>query len=485
VEDLENFVRSSAFFGGESSTRAPGANSTSNAPNGNRVPPHSIEAERSFLGGLLIDNQALNRVIDVSIDPEDFYREGHQKIFRSITELMAKGDPADLITVTNALQTQGALEKIGGAKYLSTLVEEEFSSANVSKYAEIIKQKAIQRKLIQTCNEVSGEVFNGIEEQEEFLDSVEKRIFSITEMKHSHSFEALKDVLLKNFQEIQDLANQKVGMTGVSTGFADLDKHTSGWRPGQLIIIAARPGMGKTSFMLNLAKHAALESKKPVAIFSMEMTRLELGMRLLSTDAKVDSERLKTGRLQEQDWRNISRSGARLAAAPIFLDETGGLNLLELKSRCRRLQSIQQGLGLVIVDYLQLMSGLTKKGMSSNREQEIAEISRGLKSLAKELGVPVIAASQLNRGVETRQDKRPMLSDLRESGAIEQDADIVIFIHREDHYNKERTEERGIAEIIIGKHRAGQTGIVKLAWLGQYTSFEDLSPRDMPQGGGF
>lgn len=480
MEDLENFVRASPLFGGEEPSRSPAPATTHMG----KVPPHSLEAERSFLGGLLIDNQALNRLLDVIIDPEDFYREGHQRIFRVITELLAKGEPADLVTVTNSLQSQGVLEKIGGSKYLSVLVEEEFSAANVPHYAKIIKEKAILRRLVHACNEVSSEALSSVEDQAEFLDGVEKKIFSITEMKHSNSFEALKDVLLKNFQEIEDLANQKGGMAGVPSGFKDLDAHTSGWRPGQLIIVAARPGMGKTSFMLNLAKHAALEVKKPVAIFSMEMTRLELGMRLLATDARVDSERLKTGRLQEQDWRNITRSAARLSSAPVFLDETGGLNLLELKARCRRLQSVQQGLGLVIVDYLQLMSGLSKKGMSSNREQEIAEISRGLKALAKELSVPVIAASQLNRGVESRQDKRPMLSDLRESGAIEQDADMVIFIHRESHYNKEQVEDKSVAEIIIGKHRSGQTGIVKLSWLGQYTSFEDLSPRDMP-GGGF
>jgi replicative DNA helicase len=479
VEDLENFVRASPIF---PTTEQPSR--ATQAPQGGRVPPHSQEAERSFLGGLLIDNSAVNRIMDVTLDADDFYREGHQRIYRTIIELLAKGEPADLVTVTNALRSQGNLEKVGGAGYLSTLVEEEFSATNVPHYAKLIKEKAVLRRLAQTCSEVSGEVFAGIEDQAEFLDSVEKKIFSITEMKNSHSFESLKEVLLKNFQDIEELANQKEGIQGVPSGFRDLDKHTSGWRPGQLIIIAARPGMGKTSFMLNLAKHAALDAKKPVAIFSMEMTRLELGMRLLSTDAKVDSERLKTGRLQEQDWRNITRSAARLSAAPIFLDETGGLNLLELRARCRRLQSIQQGLGLVIVDYLQLMSGLSKKGMSVNREQEIAEISRGLKSLGKELGVPIIAASQLNRGVENRQDKRPMLSDLRESGAIEQDADIVIFIHREEHYNKEQNpDEKGMAEIIIGKHRSGQTGIIKLAWLGQYTSFEDLTNRDAPHGG--
>ena len=390
--------------------------------------------------------------------------------------LTARGEPADIVTVTNALRTMNELDKAGGARYLSELADRAFSSAHVPYYAKIVKEKSVLRSFIRTANDLVGAAYSGVEEQESFLDEAEKKIFAVTSLKQTHFFDPLKDILLRNFIEIEQNAANQGGTSGVPSGFVDLDAKTTGWKPGQLIIVAARPGMGKTSFMLNIGINCASQvNPAPVAFFSMEMAKEELSMRLLAMESRVDSHRLKTGRLQESDWQNLQRAAGKLSEAPFFIDDTPALNLVEIKSRCRRIQSMH-GLKLVVVDYLQLMRGTAgSRNMNMNREQEISEISRGLKALSKELQVPVIAASQLNRGVESRNDKRPMLSDLRESGAIEQDADMVIFIHRDEHYNREQSEEKGIAEIIIGKHRAGSTGAVKLAWMGQYTSFANLS----------
>lgn len=453
------------------------------APAG-RVPPHSLEAERSVLGGILIDNTAIDRIIDVNLAADDFYKEAHRLVFRSLFELHSRGEPADLVTITNALRSGGNLEKCGGASYLSSLVEQEFSAANVPHHARIVREKAILRRLINANAEISSEAFTGVEDQEQFLEEVEKKIFEITDQKSSHAFDPVKEILLRNFQQIEELAQKKDGLTGVPSGFPDLDRETSGFQQSQLIIIAARPGMGKTSLMLNMALASAEATKLPVAMFSMEMSKEELTMRLLATESEVDSHRLKTGRLQEPDWKKLQRAAGKLAECPIFIDDTPALNVFEIKSRARRLQSLHGGLSLVMVDYLQLSRGTTMRGNQANREQEIAEISRGLKALAKELRVPVIAASQLNRGVENRQDKRPMLSDLRESGAIEQDADIVLFIHREEQYQKGQVspDEKGMAELIIGKHRAGSVGTVKLTWIGQYTKFKSYSGADAPHG---
>jgi replicative DNA helicase len=441
-----------------------------------KTPPHSLEAEESVLGGLLYQNQSLLALSDLNLLPEDFYKEGHQRVYRAITMLLSRGEPADLVTVTNQMRSTGDLDRSGGARYLSELADRAFSAANVPFYAKIVKEKSVLRSFIRTASELVGNVYTGIEDQEAFLDDAEKRIFSVTSLKQTNSFEPIKEILLKNFLEIEQNAANQGGPAGVPSGFTDLDSKTTGWKPGQLIIIAARPGMGKTSFMLNLGVNCALQQKPaPVAFFSMEMSKEELGMRLLSMESRVDSHRLRTGRLQGSDWQNIQRAAGKLSEAPFFLDDTAALNLMEIKSRCRRIQSLH-GLSLVVVDYLQLMRGTSgSRNMSMNREQEISEISRGLKALAKELGVPVIAASQLNRGVESRNDKRPMLSDLRESGAIEQDADMVIFIHRDEVYNRDNSEEKGIGEVIIGKHRAGAVGSVKLAWIGQYTTFANLA----------
>ncbi len=441
-----------------------------------RVPPHNLEAEEAVLGGLLFDNSAIHAISDVSLTAEDFYKESHQKIYQAIINLITKGNPADTLTVCEHLQSQNLLDRVGGGDYVSELASRAFSASNVPHYASIIKDKAVLRSFIRTTSELATQAYSGVEDQESFLDLAEKEIFDVTKQKSTSTFEAIKDVLLRNFSEIEANAANEGQTSGVTSGFGDLDARTTGWKPGQLIIVAARPGMGKTSFMLNLGVAACSgENALPVCMFNMEMSAEELSMRMLSMESRVDSHRIRTGRLQDQDWQNLQRGASRLSECPFFIDDTPALNVMELKSRCRRIQS-QHGLGLVFVDYLQLMRGTTKaNGAGMNREQEISEISRGLKALAKELAVPVIAASQLNRGVESRNDKRPMLSDLRESGAIEQDADMVMFIHRDEQYNKEASEEKGIAEIIIGKQRAGSVGTVKLAWIGQYTSFANLA----------
>ncbi len=441
-----------------------------------RVPPHSLEAEEAVLGGLLFDNSAMHAMSDLMLTAEDFYKESHQHIYQAIVSLIAKSDPADTLTVCEQLQNLSLLDRVGGRVYVSELASRAFSAANVPKYAQIVRDKSILRSFIGKTSELATQAYGGIEDQEAFLDNAEKEILGVTKQKSTSNFESIKDILLRNFSEIESNAASDAQTSGIPSGFVDLDAKTTGWKPGQLIIVAARPGMGKTSLMLSLGI-TACSSDKPqtICMFSMEMGAEELSMRLLAMESRVDSQRLRTGRLQDQDWQNLQRGASRLSECPFFIDDTPALNVMELKSRCRRIQS-QHSLGLVFVDYLQLMRGTakaTRAGM--NREQEISEISRGLKALAKELGVPVIAASQLNRGVESRNDKRPMLSDLRESGAIEQDADIVLFIHRDEQYNKEASEEKGIAEIIIGKQRAGSVGTVKLAWIGQYTSFTNLA----------
>lgn len=460
------------FLGGEPAFATSGRELSSGL---GRTPPQSLEAEESVLGGILYDNSSLTAISDLGLTADDFYKESHQKIFRAIQALVSRGEPADLITVTNLLRSTGELDRSGGVRYLAELSERAYTSSNVPYYGKIVREKSVLRAFIRTSSDLTAQAYTGVDDQEVFLDEAEKKIFAVTSQKQTHHFDPLKEVLLRNFIEIEQNAANQGTVPGVPSGFVDLDGRTTGWKPGQLIIIAARPGMGKTSFMLNIGINCAAQAKPgPVAFFSMEMSKEELSMRLLAMESRVDSQRLRTGRLQETDWQSLQRGAGKLSECPFFIDDTPALNVVEIKSRCRRIQSIH-GLSLIVVDYLQLMRGTTlARGMNMNREQEISEISRGLKALAKELGVPVIAASQLNRGVESRNDKRPMLSDLRESGAIEQDADMVIFIHRDEVYTKENSEEKGIAEVIIGKHRAGSVGTVKLAWLGHFTSFANL-----------
>lgn len=444
------------------------------------IPPHSLDAERSVIGALLLDNSAFHKVVDVGLESQDFYLDSHGKIFQTIQELNYKNQPVDFVTLGDALKNKGILEHVGGLTYLTGLFENSYSSAHIVHYSKIVKEKAILRRIISTANDLSEKAHDGVEDVELFLDEAEKSIFDITDAKIHTSFADIKQVMMENMSLIQELAERKTTVTGLPTGFTDIDEKTSGLHAGQLIVIAGRPAMGKTSFMLNIAEHAAIHAKATVALFSLEMSKDELGFRFLTSQAKVNASKLKIGKLQERDWKNLAKAASTLSESKIMIDDSAAISVLEMRARCRRLQA-EHGLGLIIVDYLQLMKGNTKsKGGSDSREREISEISRSLKALAKELKVPVIALSQLNRGLENRPDKRPMLSDLRESGAIEQDADIVAFVYRDEVYNKD-TIDKGIAEIIVAKHRAGSVGTVRLAWLPEYTTFSNLAPEYMQQ----
>ncbi len=465
------------------------------SPRDGMLPPQDLEAERSLLGGLLLDPSSISRVIDIGLAPQDFYREANGKIFEAICELSARSEPVDLVTLSAHLRNKGAFEEIGATPYLTSLFGDAFSSAHVGQYGKIVAEKSTLRRLISASNKIIEESFTGVDQMDDFLDQVEQQLFEVTNAKTRPTVVGIREVLAGNLTRIQMLAEKNSAVTGLPTGFKDFDRITSGLQGGQLIIIAARPAMGKTSLALNIAENAAIHAGAGVAIFSLEMSKEELGFRFLTSLAKVDASDLKIGRLKERDWKVLTAAANKLSECRIFVDDTAALSVLELRSRCRRIQS-EHGLELVVVDYLQLMRGSSRpgKGGGDNREREISEISRGLKALAKELRVPVIALSQLNRGVEARTDKRPMLSDLRESGAIEQDADIVTFVYRDEVYNKE-SEDKGKAEFIIAKHRAGAVGTVRLTWDAAYTAFgnEDAgmvgSPLpagsfDMPQGGG-
>ena len=434
-----------------------------------RVPPHSLEAETGVLGAILLNNDVLPQVAEI-VDRDDFYRSGHRLLFEAMVELSERGSPIDLVTVTEELRGKGLLEKAGGAAYISELTDRVPSARNAEHYARIVRERAIQRKLIWVATEIASEGYDPEADVEEYLDRAEQAIFEITQRKVSPSFVRLRDILRDAFTRIEELYEKKELVTGVPTGYTDLDQVTAGLQPSDLVIIAGRPGMGKTSFVLNVAQHAAIEHGIPVAFFSLEMSREQLAMRLLCSEARVDSHRLRRGLLRDSDWPKLTRAAGTLAEAPIFIDDTPGISTLEVRAKSRRLKA-ETNLGLVIVDYLQLMRS---RGKYDVREQEISEISRSLKALAKEIHVPVVALSQLNRGVESRSDKRPLLSDLRESGAIEQDADVIMFIYRDEVYNKE-SPDKGIAEIIVGKQRHGPTATVKLAFLSEYTMFENLA----------
>lgn len=434
-----------------------------------QLPPQNLEAEQSVIGGILLDNAALHKVIEI-LTEEDFYRENHRKIYSAILNLSEKGEPVDLVTLTNELKKQDILDQIGGASTVASLLSATPTAANIVHYAKIVKEKSIRRQMISAATDIVALGFEEATEISEYLDSSESKIFQVADLRMRPSFVHLKDVVKESFKTIEHLYERKELVTGVPSGFTELDRLTSGFQASDLIVVAARPSMGKTSLALSIAQNAALQAKIPTVIFSLEMSKEQLVMRMLTSLAKIDASRLRVGKLNDSDWPKLTRVAGMLSEAPIFIDDTPAATLMELRSKCRRLKA-EHDLGLVVVDYLQLMHGRTG---SESREREISEISRGLKGLAKEINVPVIACSQLNRGVEQRMDKRPQLSDIRESGSIEQDSDLVMFIYRDEVYNKE-TDAKGIAEILISKQRNGPTGYVELAFLSQYTSFENLA----------
>ena len=441
-----------------------------------RVPPHSIDAEQSVLGGLLIDNGAFDKIGDVVTDG-DFYRDDHRRIFRHVSRLIERGKPADVVTVDEAIKVSEDKDKTGGITYLAALAGNTPSAHNVRRYAEIVRECAVLRKLIEVSTEIADSALNRMgKEVGQLLDEAESKVFQIAEAgaRTRQGFIEIQPLLTQVMERI-DLLYHKDNpsdITGIPTGYRDLDRETSGLQPGDLIIIAGRPSMGKTALALNMAEHAAVENKLPVAIFSMEMSGSQLAMRMLGSIGRLDQHKLRTGRLSDDDWNRLTNAVGKLHDAPILVDESGALNALELRARARRLHRQYGHLGLIVVDYLQLMQA-TSQG--ENRATEISEISRSLKSLAKELKVPVVALSQLSRAVEQRTGpKRPIMSDLRESGAIEQDADLILAIYREEVYTPD-TPEKGVAEIIILKQRNGPIGTVKLTFLGEYTRFESYA----------
>ncbi len=441
-----------------------------------KLPPQNLEAEQSVLGGIMIDPNALGRVIDIIID-EDFYKAANRKIFQAVVGLTHKNQPVDLLTVTSYLRDSGELELIGGASYLATIIDQTPSSANITSYAEMIKEKSTLRKLIDICGSaVEAAYAQDFEDVDRFLNETESEVFKIAEKSKSSGLVPVSSIIKGSLDKIELLYNQKTDMTGVSSGFVDLDKFTNGFQPSDLIIIAARPSMGKTAFVLNIAQHVALREKKSVAFFSLEMSQEQVMMRMLGSEAHVNLSDLRVGRVADSVWPKLINVANKFSEAPLYIDDTSGISPYEVRAKCRRLKA-QKGLDLVIVDYLQIMDLKTKV---ESRERAIAEISRNMKALAKELKVPVLVLSQINRGVEGRTDRRPMLSDLRESGSIEQDADIVMMIYRDEYYDRENNDNKGQAEIIIGKQRNGPVGSAKLAWLSNLSTFANLAPGDEP-----
>jgi replicative DNA helicase len=443
-----------------------------------KLPPHSIEAEQAVLGGLLLGNDALDRIADM-ISEGDFYRHDHRLIFRHVCRMVEKNKPADVVTVAEMLDSCNELEGIGGLAYLSALAQSTPSSANVRRYAEIVRERAVMRKLAEVGSAIAESAYTPAgRSARELLDEAEAKVFEIGEAgaRSRQGFQELPPLLTEVVERIDQLYSQggQSDVTGIATGFADLDRQTSGLQPGDLVIVAGRPSMGKTAFALNVAEHVALELKLPVAVFSMEMSGAQLAMRLIGSVGRLDQHKLRTGRLEDDEWRRLTHAVGRLNDAPVYIDETAALNALELRARARRLARQWQGgpgLGLIVIDYLQLMSA---SGTGENRATEISEISRSLKALAKELRVPVVALSQLNRSLEQRPNKRPVMSDLRESGAIEQDADLILFIYRDEVYNPD-SADKGIAEIIIGKQRNGPIGTEKLTFRREFTRFENYA----------
>jgi replicative DNA helicase len=438
-----------------------------------KIPPQNIEAEQSVIGSVLLENEALPKALEI-LKPDDFYYGSHQQVYQCMIELFEKNEPTDLITITEILKRKNQLEEIGGASYLADLSEKIPTAANIEYYAKIVRQKSILRNLIHSATEIVSKASTAEENIEDILDFSEKTIFTIAEQNIKRSFYPLKDILKSTFKNIEYLYEKKELITGVPTGFTDLDNMTSGFQSSDLIIIAGRPSMGKTAFCLNIAQYAASEANTPTAIFSLEMSKEQLALRMLCSEARVDNHKLRSGFVAESEWGKLSLAAGKLSDSKIYIDDSPGISVLEMRAKARRLKA-EYGLGMVVVDYLQLMGGIRSR--SDSREQEISEISRSLKALAKELNIPVVALSQLNRRVEDRVDKRPHMADLRESGAIEQDADVILFIFRDEVYHPDSEEAKGKAEIIIGKQRNGPTGEVRLTFINEYTRFEDFTYR--------
>jgi len=437
-----------------------------------KIPPHDIDAEQAVLGSMLTDKEAVNAAIE-TLKEDAFYRDDNKAIYQAIINLYSKSEPIDIITLKDELESMDKFEQVGGYEYLASLPDKVPTTANVQRYIKIVEEKAILRNLIKTANEIIELGYSPTEDVEDIMDGAEKRIFDIMQSKNQKGYTPIKDVLVESFTKLEELYNRKQHITGVPTGFVELDYKTAGLHGSELILVAARPAMGKTAFALNIAANAALRGNAPVAIFSLEMSKDQLVNRILCSEAMVDSNKVRTGKLEEDDWVKLAGAIGPLSESEIYIDDTPGITVMEIRTKCRKLK-MEKNIGLVVIDYLQLVQGSNKRGGS--REQEISEISRSLKILAKEINVPVIALSQLSRAVEQRPDHRPMLSDLRESGAIEQDADIVMFLYRDDYYNKE-SEKKDIAEVIIAKQRGGSTGTVELLWMGNYTKFVNLERR--------
>ena len=434
-----------------------------------RIPPHDIEAEQAIIGSMLTDKDAVIAAVEV-LQEQDFYREDNKIIYSAILNLYNRAEPIDIITLKSELKSMGKFEAVGGLEYIVQLPDKVPTTSNVEQYIKIVEEKSMLRALIKTADELITLGYDPTQEVEQVIDTAEKKIFQVMQKKNQKGYSSIKDILVDTFTQLEQLYNQKESITGVPTGFVDLDYRTSGLHNSDLILVAARPAMGKSAFALNIATNAAVRARVPVAIFSLEMSKEQMTNRILCSEAMVDSAKVRTGKIDDDEWAKLAATSGELSEAGIYIDDTPGISIMEIRAKCRKMK-LEKNIGLVVIDYLQLVQGSNKKGGS--REQEIAEISRSLKILAKEIDVPVIALSQLSRAPEQRIDHRPMLSDLRESGSIEQDADIVMFLYRDDYYNED-TEKKNIAEVIIAKHRSGATGTVELLWLANYTKFANI-----------
>lgn len=440
------------------------------APPSAKVPPHNLEAEQSILGGVLINNDAMNEIMDI-LSPESFYREAHGVIFQGMIDLYNNSEPIDLITLSQRLTEKNQIDKAGGMEFLTSLVEAVSTSAGIEFHADIVHDRYVRRKLLSECSTISESCLQNWNTTAELLDMAEQSIFDIAEEKVGEGFSSMEAVVQESFKKLESVSAEDGFVTGITTGFVDFDRYTAGLQPSDMIIIAGRPSMGKTAFALNIGYNAALKTKKGVAVFSLEMSKMQLGMRLLGFESQINATKLRTGTLRDQDWTNLTHAAGVLSELPLYIDDSSGIGVLDMKAKCRRLLK-KTDLCMVIIDYIQLIQG---RKSAESRQVEISEISRSLKALAKDLNVPVVALSQLNRKVEDRPNKRPQIADLRESGAIEQDADVITFIYRDEVYNPTSDENRNIAEIIVAKQRNGPTGFFKLTFQKEFTRFRDYT----------